>query len=173
MLCSVTQFCLTLQNPMMTCSLPGSSVHGVSQARMLEWVPISLSINPRVTGRVTLYCSARIHTRISKGKRYMGWNSQETRLDSPCVSKGSDMKIMWVCPAQHETVHVLLLFSLEVMSDFLWPHGLQYTRLPCPSLSPRVCSNSCPLSRWCHPATSSSVVPFSSSPQSFQYQGLF
>ena len=57
MLCSVTQFCLTLQNPMMNCSLPGSSVHGVSQARMLEWVPISLSINPRVTGRVTLYCS--------------------------------------------------------------------------------------------------------------------
>ena len=42
----------------------------------------------------------------------------------------------------------------------LWPHGLQHTRLPCPSLSPRVCSNSCPLSWWCHPSISSSVATF-------------
>ena len=70
-LCSVTRFCLTLQNPM-NCSLPGSSVRGVSQARMLEWVPISFSITPRVTPRVTLYCSARIHARISKGKGTWG-----------------------------------------------------------------------------------------------------
>ena len=41
----------------------------------------------------------------------------------------------------------------------LWSHGLQHTRLPCPSLSPRVCSNSCPLSQWCHPTISSSVAP--------------
>ena len=53
------------------------------------------------------------------------------------------------------------------MSDSLWPHGLQYTRLPCPSLSPRVCSNSYPLSRWCHPNISSSVTPFTSCSQSF------
>ena len=46
------------------------------------------------------------------------------------------------------------------MSDSLWPHGLQHTRLPCPSLSPGVCSNSCPLSQWCHPIVSSSVTPF-------------
>ena len=44
-----------------------------------------------------------------------------------------------------------LLFSHSVMSDSLWPHGLQHTRLPCPSPSPGACSNSCPLSRWCHP----------------------
>ena len=49
----------------------------------------------------------------------------------------------------------------------LWPHGLQHTRLPCASLSPRVCSNSCPLSRWCHPTISSSVSPFTSCLQSF------
>ena len=47
------------------------------------------------------------------------------------------------------------------------PHGLQHARPPCPSPTPRVYSNSCPLSRWCHPAISSSVVPFSSCPQSF------
>ena len=53
------------------------------------------------------------------------------------------------------------------MSDSLWPRGLQHTRLPCPSSSPRACSNSCPLSQWCHPTSSSSVAHFSSCPQSF------
>ena len=47
------------------------------------------------------------------------------------------------------------------MSNSLWPHGLQHTRLPCPSLSPRVCSDSCALSQWCHLTISSSVIPFS------------
>ena len=53
------------------------------------------------------------------------------------------------------------------MTDCLRPHGQQHARLPCPSLSPRVCSNSCPLSQWCHPTISSSDAPFSSCPQSF------
>ena len=59
------------------------------------------------------------------------------------------------------------------MSDSLWPHGLQNTGLPCPSLSSGVCSNSCPLSRWCRPTISSSVVPFSSHLQSFPASGFF
>ena len=58
------------------------------------------------------------------------------------------------------------------MSDSLWPHGMQHARLPCPSLSSGVCSNSCPLSRWCHPTVSSSVAPFSC-PQSFPASGSF
>ena len=53
------------------------------------------------------------------------------------------------------------------MSNSVGPHGLQHTSLPCPSPSPGICSNSCPLSRWCHPTISSSVIPFSSCPQSF------
>ena len=55
----------------------------------------------------------------------------------------------------------------SVMSNSLRAHRLQHARLPCPSLSPRVCSNSCPLSQWCHPTISLSVSPFSSCPQSF------
>ena len=62
---------------------------------------------------------------------------------------------------------LLLLFSCSVMSNSLQPCGLQHARLPCLSLSPRVCSKSCPLSQWCHPTISSSVTPFSSCPQSF------
>ena len=55
----------------------------------------------------------------------------------------------------------LVQFSRLVMSDSLWPHGLQHTRTPCPSLTPGVYSNSFPLSQWCHPTISSSAVPFS------------
>ena len=61
----------------------------------------------------------------------------------------------------------ILQFSRSVLSNSLWPHGLQHARLPCPSSTPRACSNSCPLSRWCHPTISSSVAPFSSCLQSF------
>ena len=64
-------------------------------------------------------------------------------------------------------------FSRSVMSDSLQPHGLQHTRPPCPSPTPRVYSNSCPLSQWCHPSISSSVVPFSSCLQSFPASGSF
>ena len=59
------------------------------------------------------------------------------------------------------------------MFDSLWPHGLQHTRLPCPSPLPRVCSNSSPLSLWCHLTISSSVIPFSSCLQSFPASGSF
>ena len=64
-------------------------------------------------------------------------------------------------------------FSHSVMSDFLRPHGLLHTRLPCPSPTFRSCSNSCPWSRWCHSTISSSVVPFSSLLQSFPAPGSF
>ena len=67
----------------------------------------------------------------------------------------------------------LVQFSWSVMSNSLQPHGLQHARLPCPSPTPGVCSNSCPLSRWCHPAISSSVVPFSSCLQSSPASGSF
>ena len=59
------------------------------------------------------------------------------------------------------------------MSDSLQCHGLQLSRLPCPSPTPRACSNSCPLSWWCHPTISSSVIPISSCLQSFPTSGSF
>ena len=64
-------------------------------------------------------------------------------------------------------------FSRSDVLDSLWPCELQHARPPCLKPSPRVYSNSCPSSRWCHPAISSSVVPFSSCPQSFPASGLF
>ena len=64
-------------------------------------------------------------------------------------------------------------FSHSVMSDSLQSHGLKHARPPCPSPTPEVYSNSCPLSRWCHPTISSSVIPFSSPRQSFPASGPF
>ena len=64
-------------------------------------------------------------------------------------------------------------FSHSVVSDSLWPHGLQHTSLSCPLPTPGACSNSCPSSQWCHPTISSSVVPFSSCLWSFPASGSF
>ena len=77
----------------------------------------------------------------------------------------------------NERMEVPLLINVHVhfssvMSHCLWPHGLQHTRLPCLSLTYRACSNSGPLSQWCHPTISSSVVPFSCL-QSFPASGSF
>ena len=89
--------------------------------------------------------------------------------------------LSWVClraaaPPLLEVellLSVLLLFSRSVMSDSLRPHGQQHTRLPCPSLSPRVCWNLNPLSQWCHLIILSSVIPFSSCPRLFPASGSF
>ena len=76
-------------------------------------------------------------------------------------------------PRECSFANEMYQFSLSVMSDTLQPHELQHARPPCPSPTPGVHPNSCPLSQWCHPAISSSVVPFSSCPQSFPASGSF
>ena len=80
------------------------------------------------------------------------------------------LSVYWRYYREHVST---LLFSRSVMSDSLWSHGLQHTRLPCPSPSPGACSNSCPLSQWYQPTISFSVVPFSSCLQSFPAPGSF
>ena len=87
-------------------------------------------------------------------------NTREGVQNKPKTMK----KMQIVSPAQ---------FSRSVVSDSLRPHELQHVRPLCPSPTPRVHSNSCPLSQWCHPAISSSVIPFSSCLQSFPASGSF
>ena len=94
-------------------------------------------------------------TFFSKKREQLYWDNSHT--------KNSPVKVF----------NLLLLFSCSDMSNSLQPHGLQHTRLPCPSPSSGVCSNPCPLSRWCHPTISSSVVPLSSCLQSFPASGSF
>ena len=82
---------------------------------------------------------------------------------------------LWPAPIEKPSSGQIssLQFSCSVMSDPLQLHRLQHARLTCPTPTPRACSNSCPLSQWCHPTISSSVVPFSSRLQSFPASGSF
>ena len=86
-------------------------------------------------------------------------------LVNPLCSWFIDLHVSLFC-------HYLVLFSCSVLSDSLRPHGLQHARPPCPSPTPGACSNSCPLSQWCHPTTSS-FVPFSSCLQPLSASGSF
>ena len=95
------------------------------------------------------------------------WQARESRTDT--VRRVSQLKWELTCFLGFSSIQ----FSRSVMSDSLWPHGLQHARPPCPSPIPGVYPNSCPLSRWCHPTISSSVVPFSSHLQSFPVLGSF
>ena len=79
----------------------------------------------------------------------------------------------WIRVAGGACLYSSVQFSHSVVSDSLWPHESQHARPPYPSPAPEVYSNSCPSSRWCHPAISSSVVPFSSCPQSLPASGCF
>ena len=98
--------------------------------------------------------------------RNMEYHSRARHWNHRAKKKASDFgrKYMVFCLTYSLS---LFLFSGSVMSDSLRPHGLQHARLPCPSPSPRVGSNSCPLSQWCHPTISSSVTPFTSCLESF------
>ena len=94
------------------------------------------------------------------------------------------LKLFWINTHTHDIAFPWLIKNnlksssvqsnwIEVVSDSLQPRGLQHARSPCPAPTPRVHSNSCPLSQWCHPTISSSLVLFSSCPQSFPASGSF
>ena len=88
--------------------------------------------------------------------------------------KGTLGHCWWECKLVQPLFKIVSVqFSRSVMSNSLWPHESQHARTPSPSPTPRVHPNSCPSSRWCHPAISSSVVPFSSCPQSLPASGSF
>ena len=97
---------------------------------------------------------------------YIWGHSDRKESVRDCVEKRRGIQALQEWEPSFSSVQ----FSCSVMSDSLWPHGLQHIRLPCPSPTPRAYSNSCPLSRWCHPTNSTSVTPFSSCLQSFQHQ---
>ena len=100
---------------------------------------------------------------------YSFWPHGLQHARPPCPSPAPSLSINLEF---HSSVQ--LLNSVQfLMTDSFWSHGLQHARPPCPSPAPRVYSNSCPLSRWCHPTISSSVVPLSSRLQSFPASGLF
>jgi len=143
----VFQSCPTLRYPMDN-SMPSSSVCGILQVRILKWVTIPFSRGSSQPGDQTWVSSI--------AGRYFTIQATRQAPREPGVGWGFS----------------LVQFSHSVMSDSLQPHGPQHTRPPCPSPTPGVYPNSCPLSPWCHPNISSPVVVFSFL-QFSQHQGLF
>ena len=109
--------------------------------------------------------------------RFTNWTTQQIRKRLVCHSSQfmqSGQNTVGLTRQSNDIKTISSVqFSHSVMSDSLQPHGPQHTRPPCPSPTPGVYSNSFPLSWWCHPTISSSVVPFSSCPQSFPASGSF
>ena len=114
---------------------------------------------------------------------FLSWLLQEYKFsgmkEQPPISIESILSFELPCPLRVKN-QILLCYSLgsvqfshSLVSNSLQPHGLQHSRPPCPSPTPRACSDSCPSSWWCHPTISSSVIPFSSCLQSFPASGSF
>ena len=95
-------------------------------------------------------------------------HSADWRLGVPSFGEGRKDEMRWL-----RVIAISVQFSLSIVSDFLWPYELQDTRPLCPSPTPGVHSDSVPSSRWCHPAISSSLVPFFSCPQSLPASETF
>ena len=148
-------------------------IQGLVDLPLLHWVIISLWIY-RINNKLHVLSSAISHTWVNilnttphptfpSMKRLSGMERDFFKASS---LKGDLGNPGWV-------LNFCCCCLVSVVFYPLWPHGLQHTRLRCPSLSTWVCSNSCPLSRGCHPAISSSVIPFSSWLQSFRVSGSF
>ena len=149
----------------MDCSLPSSFVLGIFQATILEWVAVSFSreliitINQRNVSSLWKFYRTHSHNlhfeTTGLARRFSGRRN--------CPQAGY-IVVIWSLSSVHCS-------SVAQSCPTLWPHGLQHARPPCPSPSPRACSDSWPSSRWCHPTVSSSVYSFSSCPQSFPASG--
>ena len=177
------QSCPTLGDPI-DGSPPGSSVPGILQARTLEWVAISFSnawnwkVKVKSLSRVRLLASpwAAAH----QAPLFMGFSRQEYCSGLPLLSaaavhgvtKSQTWLCNWTTRSGGDNFQFTSVQSLNPVQLFA-THELQHTKLPCPSPTPGVYSNSRPSSLWCHPTISSSVVPFSSCPQSFPASGSF
>ena len=148
------QSCLILCNPV-GYNLPGSCVHGIFREEYWSRLPCPPSGESSHSGikRTSLMSFVR------SGRVF----TTTTYLWSPLNGVGA-FNSFRISSVQ---------FSYSVVSDSLWPHGMQHARLPCPSPTSRTYSNSCPLSQWCHPTISSPVIPFSSHLQSFPAPGSF
>ena len=155
-LCLVTQSCPTLCN-LMDCSPPGSSVHGDSPGKntgvgcnaLLQGIFPTQGLNP--------------------GLPHCRWIRYQLSYQGSPINMLILPKYIIYASVQFSSVQ----FNRSVVSDSLGPHESQHARPPCPSATPRVHSDSRPSSQWCHPTISSSVVPFSSCPQSFSASESF
>ena len=131
------------------------------EARRGKWRTHQGSGGPR---KLEVWCIC------NRGSKTQGCWSPRLTKDNQILSEWTTLVGTFIEPS---CIKNSIFFVQSLCRLTLQLHGEQHARLPCPSLSPRVCSNSYPLSQWCHPTISSSVTPFSSCPQSFPAPGSF
>ena len=176
----------------------GSQRVGHDWATELNWTELKWGLNPKVILRWCIYNYLWGNVFQKRLLLFFSFHNKLIWIQVKSFSYSCARKVMGVVLGLHKTLKcsavrrkgfcwvnkrtcILILkrfnlwfvVQLHIMSDSLWAHGLQHDRLPCPSPIPGVCSSSCPLSRWCHPTISSSVIPFSSCLQSFPASGSF
>ena len=127
-----------------------------------EHKPKTYLVNPNLFVIEQLFSINLVLPRVYKVKNYFHDDAKTWFA----FASGWHLQIKWHVASSVQ-------FSHSVMSNSLWPHGLQHARLPCASPIPEVCSNSCPSSQWCHLTISSFVIPFPSHPGSFLASGSF
>ena len=172
LLCVGAQFCQILWNPM-DCSPPSSSVHWILQARIQEWLSFHSPI-PNSGLNLNLLCLLHWQADTFPVHHLRSPNYWIKPIKSSNLLFCFVLFCLTYCSAPRGITHILFpvvtirsdQMSRSVVSNSLRPHESQHIRPPCPSSTPGVHSDSCPSSQWCHPAISSSVVPFSSCPQS-------
>ena len=167
------------------------TVWAAREAPMYKWPPYVIYIIPWENQKYFLALVVFFLVMVSvfnhsKGLEWI-WCVENMRCVTISVSKDVRSRseaVLWKS-RERKTEHIketkcqvsvakyLLLFRLSVMSDSLWPHELQHARPLCPPPFPGACSNSCPLSRWCHPSTSSSAAPFPFAFNLSQHLALF
>ena len=122
----------------------------------------------------SLDCKDPLKEGMATRSSILAWSASWTKEPGGLQSRGLHrVEHDWATNTDFHFSRCSVQFSRSVVSNSLPPHGLQYTRLPCPSPIPWPYSNSCPLSWWCHPTISSSVIPFSSYLQSFSASRSF
>ena len=188
--CLVAKLCWLFCDPM-DCSLPGSS--GIFQARILEWAAISSSRGSSrpgdqthiscipCTGRQILchWANMEAYPIPEASGTFSAIKATPCLPPHPLLTTVSSQKTPSSAPWLPELFHISqpsvgsVQSSHSVVSNSLWPHGLQHARLPCPSPTPGAYSNSGLSSQWCHPTISSTVIPFSSCLQSSPASGSF
>ena len=124
---------------------------------MADWIILELTVSLSVLTLIPHSCAVRRYSPKVDNlcPRILLLGGIQTKSYGPCSQLSS------------------VQFSHSVVSDSLWPHGLQHAKLPCPSPAPKPCSNLCPSSQWCHPTISSSVISFFPCLQSFPASGSF
>jgi len=172
---SVSQLCLTLCDPM-DWSTPGFPVHHQLPKRTqthVHWVGDAIQpSHPLLSPSSPTF-------NLSQHQDLFRWDSSSHQMAKVLEFQLQPQSFQWML--RSDFLYDALIgspcnpvqFSCSVTSYSLWPHEPQHLRPPCPSPTPRVYPNPCPSSRWCHPSISSSVVPFSSCPQSFPASGSF